>query len=376
MHFNLVFEGGGAKGLVFVGAMKEFERRGYTYGRLLGTSAGAITAALLAANYNSDEMLKQVNEKLPDGSPRFASFMDVAETIDEQDWENSVLYNLFKQTDWPLIPEVVERRIDDKIFRQFMRLKTSRLLFTFLELGGLYTGNVFLEWLREKLDLDGRNLGRATLAEFYEHTGKDLSVVASNTADGDILVLNHRTAPNCPAAWAVRMSMSLPFIWEEVRWHKEWGLYQGRDITGHSVVDGGLNSNFPIRLLIAHSPDVTAVMGPHDGAFALGMLIDETLPVSDEVIPDAAPESALSVKNLPIVRRISNLVNTVTNAHDKTVIEAYKDGVCRLPAKGYGTTDFGMSDERVAALIAAGEATARAFFDNFALPKGTAKAGK
>ncbi|MCB8992249.1 MAG: patatin-like phospholipase family protein, partial [Ardenticatenaceae bacterium] len=197
MHFNLVFEGGGAKGLVFVGAMKEFERREYTYGRLLGTSAGAITAALLAANYTSSEMLKQVNEKMPDGTPRFASFMDVADTIDEKDWENSVLYNLFKQTDWPLIPEVVEERIDDKIFKQFMRLKASRLIFTFLELGGLYTGNTFLTWLREKLDLDGRNLGHATLAEFYEHTGKDLSVVASNTTDGGILVLNHRTAPNC-----------------------------------------------------------------------------------------------------------------------------------------------------------------------------------
>ncbi|MCA9934545.1 MAG: patatin-like phospholipase family protein [Ardenticatenaceae bacterium] len=378
MHFNLVFEGGGAKGLVFVGAMKEFERREYTYGRLLGTSAGAITAALLAANYTSSEMLKQVNEKMPDGTPRFASFMDVADTIDEKDWENSVLYNLFKQTDWPLIPEVVEERIDDKIFKQFMRLKASRLIFTFLELGGLYTGNTFLTWLREKLDLDGRNLGHATLAEFYEHTGKDLSVVASNTTDGGILVLNHRTAPNCPVAWAVRMSMSIPFVWEEVRWRKEWGLYHDRDVTGHAIVDGGLNSNFPIRLLIARSPDVTAVMGPHDGSFALGMLIDETKPVAGEIpiAEDTGSESALSIKSLPIVRRISNLVNTVTNAHDKTVMDAYKDGVCRLPAKGYGTTDFGMSDKRVAALVAAGEATAREFFDHFTLPKGTAKSNK
>lgn len=372
MHFNLVFEGGGAKGLVFVGAMQEFERRGHTYGRLLGTSAGAITAALLAANFSADEMLDQVNEKLPDGSPRFSTFMDVVDSIADKDWENSVLFKLFQQIDWPFVPEAVERKVDDRVFQQFMKLKVYRLIFTFLELGGLYAGNVFLEWLREKLDMDGRNLGQATLAEFHEHTGKDLSVVASDTTDGGILVLNHRTAPNCPVAWAVRMSMSIPFIWREVRWQASWGLYNGRDITNHAIVDGGLNSNFPIRLLIARSPDVIEVMGPHDGAFALGMLIDETQPVPNApALPgqETAPQSPMAIPNLPIVRRVSNLVNTMTNAHDKTVMAAYKDGVCRLPAKGFGTTEFDMSEARVAALVNAGRQSMREFFDSFTLPE-------
>ena len=101
MHFNLVFEGGGAKGAVFAGAMQEFERQGHTYGRLLGTSAGAITATLLAAGFSAAEMLAQVNEKLPDGSPRFSTFMDVADSIAEADWENSVLFKLFKQCEHP-----------------------------------------------------------------------------------------------------------------------------------------------------------------------------------------------------------------------------------------------------------------------------------
>lgn len=368
MHFNLVFEGGGAKGLVFVGAMQEFERRGHTYGRLLGTSAGAITAALLAAGYTSAEMLAQVNEKLPDGTPRFATFMDVADSIADKDWENSVLFKMFQQVDWPLIPEIAERRIDDRIFKQFMKQKVYRLIFTFLELGGLYAGDAFLAWLREKLNMGGRNLGKATLAEFYEHTGKDLSVVASDTTDGGMLVLNHRTAPACPAAWAVRMSMSIPFVWQEVRWQESWGSYHGRDITNHAIVDGGVNSNFPIRLLISRSQDVADVMGPHDGAFALGMLIDEKLPVpgAPPVRQEVKASPALDVKNLPIVHRVANLLNTMTSAHDKTVIDAYKDGVCRLPAEGYGTTDFDMSDERVFALIRAGEQTMSEFFNKSA----------
>jgi predicted acylesterase/phospholipase RssA len=236
-----------------------------------------------------------------------------------------------------------------------------------LELGGLYVGNAFLEWLREKLDLNGRNLGHATLSEFYEHTGKDLNVVASNITDGGVIVLNHRTAPDCPVAWAVRMSMSIPFVWQEVRWQAAWGSYHGRDITNHAIVDGGLNSNFPIRLLISRSRDVIEVMGPHDGAFALGMLIDETKPVANSNVglESAASPAVAEIQNLPIVRRVSNLVNTLTSANDKTVMDAYKDGVCRLPAKGYETTDFDMSDDRVAALIAAGEQTMDEFFQTF-----------
>ena len=369
MHFNLVFEGGGAKGVVFAGALQEFEKQGHTYGRLLGTSAGAITATLLAAGFSAQEMLVQVNEKLPDGSPRFGTFMDIAESITDEDWENSVLFKLFNQINWPFVPESAERKMDDFIFKQFMQMKIYRLLFTFLELGGLYAGRAFLTWLREKLDLNGRNLGQATLAQFYEHTGKDLNMVASNITDGGVLVLNHRTAPNCPVAWAVRMSMSIPFVWQEVRWRQEWGTYHGREITGHAIVDGGLNSNFPIRLLISRSPDVVDVMGPHDGTFTLGMLIDETKPVPNSQIglETAAAPTAVDVKNLPIVRRVSNLVNTITSGNDKTIIDAYKDGVCRLPAKGYKTTDFDMSDERVAALVAAGEQTMREFLHTFKL---------
>ena len=48
MQYDLVFEGGGAKGIVFVGAMEAFEAAGHTVRRLIGTSAGAINAVLLA----------------------------------------------------------------------------------------------------------------------------------------------------------------------------------------------------------------------------------------------------------------------------------------------------------------------------------------
>lgn len=82
MKYDLVFEGGGAKGMVFVGAMQVFESLGHTPGRLLGTSAGAITAALLAAGYGSPEMLDALAEK-KDGRSVFSDFLGAPQELDK-----------------------------------------------------------------------------------------------------------------------------------------------------------------------------------------------------------------------------------------------------------------------------------------------------
>ena len=84
MQYDMVFEGGGAKGMVFVGAMEVFEAAGHTHGRLLGTSAGAITAALLAAGYQTQEMLESLSEKV-NGRPVFEDFMAVPPALDKGD---------------------------------------------------------------------------------------------------------------------------------------------------------------------------------------------------------------------------------------------------------------------------------------------------
>ena len=46
----------------------------------------------------------------------------------------------------------------------------------------------------------------------------------------------------------VRMSMSIPFFWPDVPWDPAWGNYQGASITGDEMVDGGVTSNFALRL--------------------------------------------------------------------------------------------------------------------------------
>jgi predicted acylesterase/phospholipase RssA len=373
MKYDLVFEGGGAKGSVFVGALQEFIARGNEPGRLIGTSAGAISATLIAAGYSPEEMLEAVNEKLANGKPRFSTFMDIPQRFDEQVIEDSLTYELFKKVDIPHIPSMIEGIIDRKMFEILMRMDAYREIFSFVERGGLYAGKKFLDWIAEKLDAGGRNLGQATMAQFHAQTGQDLSVVISDTASQEMRVLNHRTAPDCPVRWATRMSMSIPFIWQEVLWQAEWGTYLAEDIAGHTIVDGGALSNFPIRMFTSGDEDVVTVMGDSDPAEnpTLGLLIDETLPVagSGEAAENSGdegqPGSLLdNVKRLKTIKRIKNLADTMMQAHDLATMETHKDEICRLPAKGYGTTEFDMSDARLQALIDAGRQTMKAYFDD------------
>ncbi|UCE64155.1 MAG: patatin-like phospholipase family protein, partial [Nitrospirota bacterium] len=72
-HFrNLVFEGGGVKGIAYVGAMKVLEEEGILpdIKRVGGTSAGAINATLFALGFTNIQV-RNILKKLD-----FNNFMD------------------------------------------------------------------------------------------------------------------------------------------------------------------------------------------------------------------------------------------------------------------------------------------------------------
>ncbi len=92
------------------------------------------------------------------------------------------------------------------------------------------------------------------------------------------------------------------------------------------------------------------------------MLIDESLEVPGAEASAKIPEK-FSLGELRTVQRISNLVNTTLSARDKNVIDAFDKLVVRLPAKGYGTTEFDMTDERRELLVNAGRTAMEAYFE-------------
>ncbi len=366
MKYDLVFEGGGAKGMVFVGALQAFESLGHTPGRLLGTSAGAITAALLAAGYRSAEMLEAMAEK-KDGRPVFAGFLGIPAAFDKTAIQASGTRAFLRRMNLPWLPDRIENELDDRLVEWLASQPHLRCAFSFLERGGWYSADSFLDWLCRRLDSGAwqggpRRFSQMTLAQFYAATQADLSLVASDTSAAAMLVLNHQTAPDLPLAWAVRMSMSVPLLWQDVVWQDGWGTYRGRVMAGHEIVDGGLLSNFPIELFVSSDEAVTNVMGPKKSEHVIGMLIDESIPV-----PGAGkaprPADELSIGDLRTVQRLSNLINTTLSARDKWVIDAFENLVVRLPAQGYGTTEFNMTEERQALLVNAGRAAMQTYFE-------------
>jgi predicted acylesterase/phospholipase RssA len=228
-------------------------------------------------------------------------------------------------------------------------------LFSLVECGGAFAGDKFLDWIIEKLNTKGVTAD-ASLKTFFDQTGTDLSLVASDTSDMEMLVLNHRTAPDCPIAWAVRMSMCIPFVWREVVWKPEWSLYRGRSKAGNIIVDGGVLSNFPIRLIDiqpAVDPEIKEIMGDTDADAAenLGLLIDTKLQAAGATVP--AKSSSL-LEHSKSVQRISRLIDTMMSTQDNDEIRSHEKEICRLPAKGYGTMEFDMAQDRLNALIDAG----------------------
>ena len=108
-----------------------------------------------------------------------------------------------------------------------------------------------------------------------------------------------------------------------------------------------------------------------DDAPNLGLLIDETLPVEgsgdaeEEKGSDSTEDGLLNNFNrLKTVQRIGRLVNTMTNAHDNRAIVAHETEICRLPAQGYGTTEFNMSEKRLEALVKAGQRAMKDYLDS------------
>lgn len=375
-QIDLVFEGGGAKGMVFTGALEIlFKEHGHSHARLLGTSAGAITAVSLAAGYTPDEMLQSLAEKDEEGNSVFAGFLGMPEPFDEEAIRESAIRKLLGDLNLPFVPDFFETRIDDWITRELASNERARHLFSFVERGGWYSADPFVVWMERKLDqdkLDGqpRGFGKFTLKELFAATGVELTLVAADTTWARMLLLNHRTAPDCPAVWAARMSMSVPLLWQEVEWQAEWGAYHtwnpeaGRlerhNMTGHTIVDGGLLSNFPIALFLADRPDVAAIVGPAQAENVLGLLIDEAIPVPNRPLESAADVGA-TLTGLRTVKRLNRLVNTAMGAHDNMAIAAFARHVVRLPAGGYGTTQFDMTDAEREALVNAGREAMRAF---------------
>ncbi len=374
---DVVFEGGGARGIALNGAIATLHEAGFTFGRVVGTSAGAIAATLAAAGYTGAELRALALEKTAAGVSRMTEFIGTPGGFSEADLAASTLGTFLGKLDFPFVPEILERRADAWIMRELMKLPGFPNVYSLIEHGGFFSADGFLAWLREQLDAGGRNMSRLTYAQLFARTGNHLSVIVTDTARGTFLVLNHITAPNCPVLWGVRMSMSIPFFWPEVPWQPEWGAYQDAVVSGDAMVDGGVVSNFSLRLLVSDEDWIHQIMGaaPDPQSHVLGLWLDQTL-----AVPNAPPSVGLATYletmdvHGKVLGRLERVLNAALSGNDLAEAGSHPGLVCRLPTAGYGVTEFNMHPKRIEALMSAADVAVRAWLDQRGAPRTVAEA--
>ena len=201
---DLVFEGGGAKGMVFIGALEVlFEEAGHTHGRLLGTSAGAITAMGLAAGYAIPELNAALTEKDKNGKPIFMTFFGGPPVFDADAIRHSAIRKLLAELNIPFVPDLVKNHLDDWIADHLAHNARGRHLFSFIDAAAGIPPIPLSTWAQQQAER-GRGqrpasqFGKLTLKEFFDQTQVELTLVAADTTWSRVLWLNHRTAPDCP----------------------------------------------------------------------------------------------------------------------------------------------------------------------------------
>ena len=204
---NLVFKGGGVRGIAYMGALQAFEDEGVLkhIERLGGTSSGAIAATLIS-----------FRSPLKDTISMFDS-LDLSR-IPRNGVSNHA--GLFKKL--PHINTESYRRIFERY--------------------GWYSSAYIYAWLEKIIAGQCSGNPRATFNDFKHLGFRDLHIVASNLSRRRAEDFSYETTPDVAVADAVRMSMSIPLYFEALRFDgKEFGK-------GDYYVDGGLYNNFPIHL--------------------------------------------------------------------------------------------------------------------------------
>jgi NTE family protein len=199
---NLVFEGAGIRGLAYAGAIKVLESENVLpkIKKVGGTSAGAITAALLSVGYNSTEIYSIIA---------------------------STEFNKFNDGKMGPIGGVA-------------RMKNNY---------GWYKGNALVKWLEDLVYAKTKD-ANITFAGLQKAGYKDLYITATCLNQQRMIVLSAESYPNMRIVDAVRASMSIPLYYGAVFVDKDGRIYETNNAENNLdvLVDGGVVANFPIQI--------------------------------------------------------------------------------------------------------------------------------
>lgn len=287
----LSLEGGGGKGVTYLGAIRTLEKfkvlpiditkpGSNQIKGISGASAGAITALLLAMGVTSNKIQEILSKP-----ETFTGFFDgpsvgIYRSVDRNNKP------AMKQDSPPGMPplDFIRSRVDrigrwadlvavfarlagghvqDPIAKRLVRYPEQYLYNLIFDRGlfpgfaprhflagaiSAYLSKKFLEYTRGVIS-SSPNGGDINFELFYKFTGVDLVITGANVTTHRPAVFSRRHTPKFPVAEAVGISMNLPLLFKPVLIESEVPVGElNRDAKAYQGlwVDGGLLNNFPL----------------------------------------------------------------------------------------------------------------------------------
>lgn len=359
---NLVFKGGGVKGIGYIGALDEFQKQGFLEGveRVAGTSVGAITAGFIAVGCS----VAKLNELLVN-----TNLMDFLDYPSPQQ-KLSAAYNL----------------VTGSIFNTlFQTLKTCASLYfnpsllitgpikALYECTGVCEGKAMLEWLENNIALQ-TGISFFTLEDLAKgiQQGKNYKHIhVYGTKVGPNPEIIHISSED--PYWhsvilsdALLISMSIPGVFKPHDIHIKLKGIRVRASEMGSFVDGGMLMNFPLDTFDQKQFLTKENLGEEAGypkynIETLGFSLYSSL----EKKPDAV-DKVETVKDL-----LLGIANVYLNAEEsyKQLAPYNKSRIIEIDVKEVGTMSFNMSEEAKIKLVESGRAAIISFIEESGIVK-------
>jgi NTE family protein len=301
----IVFSGGGLKGLAFAGAVCKLNEingmeniKGYA-----GTSIGSIIAAILAIGYKPDEMKEIIQE------------IEMRQFFDDK---------------WGIIRDTIN----------------------FLKQYGVAPGKVFYDFIGQKIK-EKTGDPDYTFEQLYKEKNINLVIVGTNmnTRSSIYFYPNHINEKyrNVPIRKAVRISMSIPFVFEPC------------EFNGDICVDGGVLDNFPLHVFDGEYP------GHIKARLNLIPVNPKVLGMNIIVNPVEAENYRLTnrekINNLPEYA-LSYITTVMLENQRRLITPTYWLRTVNIITENLSTTEFNLSEEQKNKLISTGEKSIEYFFKN------------
>ena len=301
-YTNIVFSGGGIKGISHCGSLLELDEMGILYNndktmkitKICGVSAGAMIAVLFAINYSPIE-----------------------------------ISNIVKDLDFRKI-------MDDKYgcIRDFINFTGN---------WGICKGK-FIQKMMKNLIAAKTGNGEYTFSDLFNDTGIELVIVATNLSIKKTCYFHHANDEykNCAIYKAIRMSMGIPFIFEPFC------------LNDNYYVDGGLLDNYPLHIFdseLENQKQISYLPNP------------KTLGIKIMTEDDKKSDVTQVIKFTSLFDySISYIETLLSNNEEKTINPyMYERSIINV-TPNYKLTKFHVSDEEKENLLNIGKLAVKNFF--------------